>query len=56
MISYPFPLEGGDVANLRLPKRLERRDAERLIAFINALSFEPQKPLGRGPEHPETAV
>ena len=56
MISYPFPLEGGDVANLRLPKRLERRDADRLIAFINALSFEPQKQLGRGPGHPETAV
>lgn len=48
MISYPFPLESGDVANLRLPKRLQRRDAERLNAFINALSFEPQKQIGAG--------
>jgi hypothetical protein len=48
MISYPFPLESGEVANLRLPKRLESRDAARLTAFINALIFEPQKQLGPG--------
>jgi hypothetical protein len=55
MISYPFPLESGEVANLRLPKRLESRDAARLTAFINALIFEPQKQLGAGrkPEGPE---
>ena len=48
MISYPFPLESGEVANLRLPKRLDRGDAVRLNAFINALAFEPQKQLGTG--------
>jgi hypothetical protein len=48
MISYPFPLESGEVANLRLPKRLERRDAARLTTFINALTFDPQKQLGTG--------
>jgi hypothetical protein len=55
MISYPFPLESGEVANLRLPKRLDSRDAARLTAFINALIFEPQKQLspGRNPEQPE---
>jgi hypothetical protein len=48
MISYPFPLESGEVANLRLPKRLERRDAARLTTFINALTFDAQKQLGTG--------
>jgi hypothetical protein len=50
MISYPFPLESGDVANLRLPKQLSRTDASRLTAFVNALVFEPQKQLGQGSE------
>ena len=50
MISYPFPLESGEVANLRLPKRLSTRDASRLNAFINALTFEEQKQLTRGSE------
>jgi hypothetical protein len=48
LISYPFPLESGEIATLRLPKRLERRDAERLTAFIEALIFEPQKQIGPG--------
>ena len=53
MISFPFPLESGEVANLRLPKRLERRDASRLTAFINALTVdgEPPKQL---PPHPRS--
>ena len=52
MISFPFPLENGEVANLRLPKRLERRDASRLTAFINALTVdsEPPKQLPPAPE------
>jgi hypothetical protein len=52
MISFPFPLENGEVANLRLPKRLERRDAARLTAFINALTVdsEPPKQLPAAPE------
>jgi hypothetical protein len=45
MISYPFPLESGGLANLRLPVRLSRTDAERLSAFIRTLVFEPQKQL-----------
>jgi hypothetical protein len=53
MISFPFPLESGDVANLRLPKRLEKRDATRLNAFINALVFEQPKQLNPGPSADE---
>lgn len=52
MISFPFPLENGEVANLRLPKRLERRDAVRLTTFINALTIdgEPPRQLPPAPE------
>jgi hypothetical protein len=39
MVSYPFPCEVG-IANLRLPKRLTRADAERLKATIDALVME----------------
>jgi hypothetical protein len=45
LISYPFPLQSGGLATLRLPKRLEREDAERLAAFVRTLVFEPQKQL-----------
>jgi len=51
LISYPFPLESGEVANLRLPKRLGKRDAQRLNNFITALvfEFEPMKEIEAGP-------
>lgn len=48
MVSYPFPMESGEMANLRLPRRLERRDAARLTAFIDSLTFDPQKQIGTG--------
>jgi len=41
LISYPFPLQSGAIANLRLPVRLDRADAERLVAFIQTLVIEP---------------
>ena len=44
LISFPFPLENGEVANLRLPKRLERRAAQRLPAFITALTIDAEPP------------
>ena len=53
MVTYPFPLESGEIANVRLPLRLPRADAERLAAFIRTLVFEPQKELLAAPE-PET--
>jgi len=56
LISYPFPLQSGAIATVRLPVRLERTDAERLAAFIRTLVFEPQKELTRGSNEqpPET--
>jgi len=45
LISYPFPLQAGGIATLRLPARLERIDAERLAAFVRTLVLEPQKQL-----------
>jgi hypothetical protein len=52
MISYPFPLQSGGIANLRLPVRLEQTDADRLGAFIRTLVYEPQKQLGAGSDEP----
>jgi hypothetical protein len=47
-ISYPFPLESGDIATFRLPRQLGRADAERAAAFLRTLVYEPQKQLGAG--------
>jgi hypothetical protein len=48
LISYPFPLQSGGIATLRLPVRLDRADAERLATFVRTLVFEPQKELTKG--------
>ena len=53
LVSYPFPLQSGKLATLRLPLRLEKEDADRLGAFIRTLVMEPQKQLGMGHEHDE---
>jgi len=53
MVDYPFPLKSGVLANLRLPVRLEKEDAERMGAFIRTLVFEGQKELPRGSSSPE---
>jgi hypothetical protein len=50
LIDYPFPLQTGQVAHLRLPMRLDKTDAERLGAFLRTLVFEPQKELTTGDE------
>jgi hypothetical protein len=47
-LDYPFPLRAGGVANLRLPRQLEKEDADRLAAFIRTLVFEPQLALPPG--------
>jgi hypothetical protein len=52
LISYPFPLQNGGIATLRLPVRLEKTDADRLGAFIRTLVFEPQKELTTAPMDP----
>jgi len=40
MITYPFPLREDIDAQLVLPRDLKAEEAKRLVAFINALSFE----------------
>lgn len=49
LITYPFPLKSGQMAQLHLPTQLEHEDAERLTHFIRALVFEAQPLLGPGP-------
>ena len=41
LLDYPFPLSTGDLAHLRLPRRLATKDAERIGAFVKTLAFEP---------------
>jgi hypothetical protein len=48
LLDYVFPLRSGQVAKLRLPLRLDKDDAERLVLFLRALQYEPQ---GQIPEH-----
>lgn len=37
---YPFPLANGQVAELMLPVRMEREDADRLAEFVKTLVIE----------------
>jgi hypothetical protein len=53
LVEYPFPLEAGGMARLRLPARLNRSDAERLGAFIQTLVFDDR--IGDAPRHPRSS-
>jgi hypothetical protein len=46
-MEYPFPLRGGQMAQLRLPTRLDKSDAERLCVFIRTLPMEEQAQIPR---------
>jgi hypothetical protein len=49
LIAYPFPLKGGQMAQLHLPTQgLDSEDAERLIHFIRALVFDQPAQLEAG--------
>ena len=48
LVDYPFPLKSGQLAYVRLPRKLARTDAERLAAFVRTLVFEPQGELPAG--------
>jgi hypothetical protein len=50
LITYPFPLKSGQMAQLHLPTTLDREDAERLTQFVRALVFEQPRQLKKG-EH-----
>jgi hypothetical protein len=45
LIKFPFPLRTGEMAQLHLPRRLQKDDADRLSAFLRTLQTEPQKEL-----------
>jgi hypothetical protein len=45
LIPFPFPLRNGQMAELRLPARLDKTDADRLSAFLRTLQFEEQRQL-----------
>jgi len=53
MISFPFPLENGELAHLHLPRRLRKSDADRLSAFLRTLQTEE---LGQIPEKAGAAL
>jgi hypothetical protein len=48
LVEYPFPLRSGQLAYVRLPKKLEKADAERIAAFVRTLVFEPMAELTPG--------
>lgn len=48
LVEFPFPLRNGQMAQLRLPARLEKSDADRLAVFLRALQFDQQAQI---PEH-----
>jgi hypothetical protein len=48
LMDIPFPLESGDLAYLRLPRRLSRGDAERMAALIKTFVIEGQRQLPAG--------
>ena len=39
LITYPFPLQNGELAYVQLPVRVEVTDAERLCSFIRSLAI-----------------
>lgn len=45
LIKFPFPLRSGEMAQLQLPARLQREDADRLSAFLRTLQVETQKEI-----------
>jgi len=48
LVDYPFPLRSGQMAYLRLPRRVEKGDAERIASFVRSLVFEPIAELVAG--------
>lgn len=47
-ITYPFPLKSGQMAQLRLPTKLDPSDADRLVAFLRALVVQESRPSASG--------
>ena len=47
LVEFPFPLRSGQMAQLRLPTRLDKTDVERLSAFLRTLQSEEQAQIPR---------
>jgi len=47
LVDFPFPLRGGQMAQLRLPTRLDKTDVDRLSAFLRTLQSEEQAQIPR---------
>jgi hypothetical protein len=47
LVEFPFPLRGGQMAQLRLPTRLDKSDVDRLSAFLRTLQAEEQPQIPR---------
>jgi hypothetical protein len=47
LVEFPFPLKGGQMAQLRLPTRLDKSDVDRLSAFLRTLQSEEQPQIPR---------
>jgi hypothetical protein len=47
LVEFPFPLRSGQMAQLRLPTRLDKTDVDRLSAFLRTLQSEEQAQIPR---------
>jgi hypothetical protein len=48
LIDYPFPLRGGQLAYVRLPRDFQKGDAERMGAFLLTLAIDVPRELTSG--------
>jgi hypothetical protein len=48
LIDYPFPLRGGQLAYVRLPRDLQKEDAQRMGAFLLTLAIDAPRELTPG--------
>jgi hypothetical protein len=45
LVKFPFPMTDGTLAELNLPTRISKQDAERLATFVRTLAIEPQRQI-----------
>ncbi len=45
LVKFPFPMTDGTLAELNLPTRISKPDAERLATFVRTLAVEPQRQI-----------
>lgn len=45
LVKFPFPMADGTLAELNLPTRISKQDAERLATFVRTLAIEPQRQI-----------